>query len=74
MEKTSETSSIKVSESSLKAFSEQHNLKVVKLCQNDKDYQLNQKKREVRKRKTAEPTRKDFELLSRPKQGVKVNS
>ena len=56
--------SIKVSGSSLKAFSEQHYLKAVKLGHSDKNCQLNQKKREIRKRKAAKPTRKDFELLS----------
>ena len=52
--------SIKVSGSSLNAFSE---LLFVKLCHNDKNYQLNQKKREIRKRK-AKPVQKDFEFLS----------
>ena len=50
---------IKVSGSSLKAFSEQR-LKAVKLCHNDKNRQLNQEKREIRKTKATKPTRKKF--------------
>ena len=48
--------SIKVSGSSVKGFSEKHYLKAVKLCYNEKNHRLNQKKREIRKRKAIKPT------------------
>ena len=54
---------IRLSEASLKAFPEQHYLKIVKLRHIDKNADWI-RKREIRKRKATKSTRKDFELLS----------
>ena len=57
--------SIKVLGSSLKAFLEQHYLNAFKLCPNDKNRRLNQKKRKIRKRKATKPAQKRFRVSFR---------